>query len=288
MIDLLEKWGYDVRHDIMDTKHHGIPQSRPRFYLVAIHRRFQGQPFEFPPPVEAEPIEAFLDDHVGAPGRAEVQADTGPWSVLQKGVARLRAKGHNDEMETCCIDVFSTSAWSSAMVRCSPCLTASRCKQGGHFVSTRKGLMTRSELCRLQCIPEHRFRPELINVPDKSFKHAVGNAMSANVLARVLAHALRASNLVPQDIEPPMRFSELLRRGVACAPADGVACAPADGVACAPAIGVACAPASRVVSATANGVASARGLSRGILSSDGGACAPARKRRRTKTSDKAK
>ena len=62
MVSLLEGWGYHVAHRILDTRKQGIPQSRPRFYLVGIQRRAMAHQFDFPEDIDPEPIEDFLDD----------------------------------------------------------------------------------------------------------------------------------------------------------------------------------------------------------------------------------
>ena len=62
MVSLLEGWGYHVAHRILDNRKQGIPQSRPRFYLVGIQRRARAHQFDFPEDIDPEPIEDFLDD----------------------------------------------------------------------------------------------------------------------------------------------------------------------------------------------------------------------------------
>lgn len=208
MVSLLKNWGYVVTHRVLDTRKQGIPQSRPRFYLVGILRRAMTADFDFPADIDPEPIEAFLDEEDQRPPLKDA-----PMKVCKEGLQRLVEKGKagDPSQETCCVDVFSTQAWSASMKGISPCLTATRCKQGGHFVSTRRGLMTRSEMCRLQGIPPGRFRPELIGISETHFLQAVGNAMSANVLARLFAHVLSAANLSAQSLDPPTGFAAKLR-----------------------------------------------------------------------------
>ena len=53
--------------------------------------------------------------------------------------------------------------------------------------------------CAVQAIPPHRFDfDERAGVSRKGFLHAIGNTMSANVLARVLGRALHAAGLTPE------------------------------------------------------------------------------------------
>ena len=88
------------------------------------------------------------------------------------------------------------------MERCSPCLTATRCCQGGHYITMHKHMVTGDEMCRLQATPPHRFDFERAGVSRKDFLHAIGNAMRTNVLARVLGRALHAAGLTQRLREP--------------------------------------------------------------------------------------
>ena len=54
----------------------------------------------------------------------------------------------------------------------------------------------------MQAIPPHRFDFERAGVSRKDFLHAIGNAMSANALARVLGRALHAAGLTQRLREP--------------------------------------------------------------------------------------
>ena len=66
---------------------------------------------------------------------------------------------------------------------------------GGHFLLRFGRTMTEKEMCRLHGIPDMRIDYVEAGVPKAKFLHAVGNAMSSNVLARVLARALPAVGL---------------------------------------------------------------------------------------------
>ena len=58
--------GYVVHSEVIDTKKHGIPQSRPRFYVVAVRQSCVEVPFEYPRPTSSASLARFLDlDNVG-------------------------------------------------------------------------------------------------------------------------------------------------------------------------------------------------------------------------------
>ena len=88
------------------------------------------------------------------------------------------------------------------MEHCSPCLTATRGCHGGYYITMHKRMMIGGEMCRLQATPPHRFDFERAGISRKDFLHAIGNAVSANVLARVLGRALYAAGLTQRLREP--------------------------------------------------------------------------------------
>lgn len=187
MLEELDKWGYKVYHKVLNTKTQGLPQSRPRFYLVAL-LHLKGTRFKFPREVEPVPLRKLLERPKAKP---IMNKPLGPKAekIVQRAVEKLKAGGFKGADEAI-VDIGCSAAWSSVMPGCSPCLTASRCKSlGGHYLLRRERMMTEKEVCRLQGIPDSRINYVRANVRKSVFLHAVGNAMSSNVLARVLARA---------------------------------------------------------------------------------------------------
>ena len=48
---------YNVYHQILDTKDHGIPHSRKRLYIVGIQKSFDRGDFAFPEKIPCAPFE---------------------------------------------------------------------------------------------------------------------------------------------------------------------------------------------------------------------------------------
>lgn len=196
MIEHLQCWGYATRWKVLDTKSQGLPQSRPRFYLVAIFGSAAG--FHFPPCIEPAPLGSLLEGRGAAPAvgkplrAAEMQR-------VQAARQKLESKGHLPEACDGVVDVGSSAKWSSVMRGCSPCLTASRAKTGGHYLLTFQRRMTEKEVCRLQGIPDGRFDYLAAGVTQRQFLQAVGNAMTSAVVARIFARALPVANLAQPD-----------------------------------------------------------------------------------------
>ena len=209
MIEHLRNWGYEVYWKVLDTKTQGLPQSRPRFYLVAIRAWFNlnANTFNFPPPIEAVPLGRLLEGRdaaaAGKPLRfAQMQR-------VQAARVKLESAGYLPEATDAVVDVGSSAKWSHVMRGCSPCLTASRAKTGGHYLVAKRRLMTEREM---QGIPDGRFDYEMAKVSQSKFLHAVGNAMSSNVVARILARALPAAGLNRGRILVEPEADALLKR----------------------------------------------------------------------------
>ena len=206
MVNQLEQCGYDVHFDILNTKEQGLPQSRPRFYLVALLscKATKSKSFNFPLPIDPVPLVRLLE----APGATPAMTHEGKARDRILGhvkVARqkLEAKGILPEACDAVIDVGASPAWGHVMTDCSPCLTAQRCMRvGGHYLLRFNRTMTEKEVCRLQGIPDSRVDYVRAGVSKAKFLQAVGNAMSSNVLARVLARALPAAGLA-EGLTPP-------------------------------------------------------------------------------------
>lgn len=62
IIDLLEKTGYDVYYQVLDSQYHGVPQMRERIYFVGIKKDIKHYPFEFPAPSRSQFIDYYLSD----------------------------------------------------------------------------------------------------------------------------------------------------------------------------------------------------------------------------------
>ena len=212
----LKRLRYSLSHRVINTKDHGIPQSRPRTYLVGVRRDIKVAKFRFPDAIPAEPVDLFLDDNdkltkscrrqVVLPKTSNTQA------VLNRAYNILKEKGARPAQDPCFVETGASLAWSSVMIGTSPCLTATRCGNGGHFMTHRRRLMTVSEMCRLQGLPPNRINYRQAKVSSKVFARAVGNMMSVNVLQRILPALLKSAGLLEASghLEAPTVFSHRL------------------------------------------------------------------------------
>ena len=195
----LRSLGYDIKYKLVNTKDHGIPHSRPRTYLVGVRRDIKVMKFRFPRPIPEEPIDRFLDNDDGmtssCAARVRLHLSKHVNGVLKRAYRILKKKGADPAADPCFVDTGASLKWSSVMVGRSPCLTATRCASGGHFMTHRGRLMTISEMCRLQGLPPDRINYMKANISAKKFATAIGNMMSVNVLQRIIPPLLNSAGL---------------------------------------------------------------------------------------------
>jgi len=185
---------YTIHHQILDTKEHGVPQSRRRIYFVGIKKSIDRGTFKFPKPVKRLSIEAFLDPKQGKVDGTmlpPVKQGTARANVI-KALQELQAKGHDPFNEPWIIDCDSSMARMKYVKDVTPCMTCSR--GGGHWVTNRGRRMNKTEMMRLQGMitTEEGFK---VAVSECQLGKQIGNAMSVNVLERLFARLLPAAGL---------------------------------------------------------------------------------------------
>jgi DNA (cytosine-5)-methyltransferase 1 len=189
---------YVVSHRIVNTADWGVPHHRQRVYILCLWSATMdpSAPFMWPRPSRAatrQPLNDLLEARRGGP--ADVAA-LGPATRarLEAYLQQLRSQGHNPDTETWIVDVFGTRC--HGMLDQCPCLTRSRAGAGGHWVTNRSRLLTLTEMLRLQGISP-KIRRE--GISDRQVGLMVGNAMSVNVLERILVRLLPAVGLIARS-----------------------------------------------------------------------------------------
>jgi len=188
---------YNVYSKIMDTKEHGIPQSRRRIYFVGISKRHDDGTFSFPDPVTRPSIELFLDP---PESRKVVQGSLPPThqttahTNVRRALKELSASGCDPLKVSYLVDCDSSGYRMKWLKEVSPCITCSR--GAGHWVTSRGRRLTKAEMMRLQGMKPDKFK---VAVSQCQLGKQIGNAMSANVLERLFVQALPAAGLVARN-----------------------------------------------------------------------------------------
>ena len=211
IISLIESYGYKVWWKVLNTMDYGIPQHRKRLYLVAIKNEAIKRNFQFPSKTQCLPLNLLLEPP-GFPGRLRPPSTKRSKHIKKKALKQLKAKNIIPCPHTpCVIDVNASKRFASKMARVSPSLTATRCTQNGHYIALRKGMMRLEEMCRLQGFHPSCIEESLDFLKQKHseahalrvLKHAIGNAMSVNVLMAIMSQLLPCAGLVSNRMDQP-------------------------------------------------------------------------------------
>lgn len=174
---------YHIVHRVLNTKDHGLPQNRPRLYIVGIRkdRLRNADEFQFPEP---ESLQTTVSDLMDGTVPPAAQQDLTPnmRAVLRNRLAR---KGVSQSTKENYIVNLGNAArgFGTAMKEICPCLMAN----AHRYYSTRyRRFLTGREHLRLQGFPD-----TFVTLPhERTTKKQAGNSMSVNVLIRIFQNLL--------------------------------------------------------------------------------------------------
>lgn len=188
---------YHVDWKVLDTQEHGVPQSRPRVYIVGVLKTVLPKNFEsfpWPEPLPMLSIEPLLEEAERKPTMKDLpsKSPTTPYKGV-KEVMTAPQKAKKDPLSrTFLIDVDASPNFRSYMEDRVMCMTKSR--PCGYWISSRGRRMNVDEMLRLQGM-ERCFEQV---VTDKVLGAQIGNAMSQNILERLFIRLLPFAGLVPK------------------------------------------------------------------------------------------
>jgi DNA-cytosine methyltransferase len=182
---------YAVDWKVLDTQDHGVPQSRPRVYIVGIRKDRQRSEISFPEPLPRVSIESFLDPVDSAPTMKDLPSERSKTARrnVEHTLEKLTLGGERPLLKTFVIDHGSSARRCGVMEDKVMCITKSRPK--GHWITSRGRTMNLDEM--LRCQGMERCFTQLTT--DRQLGIMIGNAMSQNVLERLLIRVLPAAGL---------------------------------------------------------------------------------------------
>lgn len=204
---------YEVKWQILNTEDHGVPQSRPRIYIVGVRRDCKKSEFTFPEPLPRVSLDSALDKVKVKPTLADLppKSSTTACKNVRAVVKKLTREGASPLTNTYTVDVDASPHFCGVMKDRSMCMTKSRAK--GFWVTSRGRRMNLDEMLRCQGM-ERSFKQV---VSDRVLGAQIGNAMSQNIIERLFISLLPAAGLVQQDF--PLRDRWALAAKGAKAPA---------------------------------------------------------------------
>ena len=193
---------YFVTWRILNAVDFGIPQSRPRLFIVGLLRSalssdFPGFPWPKAKNQEPLPLERFLC------GGAGVLKHT--WSKnsrlgqqIQKGEENIRNNGSNPQQEIFTVDAQSGRNPPATTRNRVPCLTRARAGGGGYFLTRRdlRRFLCVEEVLNLQGLPV-TFRASGLKagLSDRQIGLMAGNAIPTNVLTLLFSRMLHLTGM---------------------------------------------------------------------------------------------
>ena len=193
--ELSKAGSYNIAWNVLNTNSHGVPQHRPRVYIVCIRKDIDQGTFTWPEPLGAARrpgVDRFLDSRKTEPKltkefapdkkRASDIFDSKMEELIDKGLQPLR--------KPYLFDIGQGKAYSTPMHDTCPCLMTVSSMWISHYGRT----LNLAEKCRLQGMDPRRLE---VVVSDAEFAKQLGNAMSVNIIERILVAALPTAGLTP-------------------------------------------------------------------------------------------
>ncbi len=197
IVQTLRDADYDVHHAVLNTASHGIPQVRLRLFFVCIRRAALKAPFTWPAPLPRTiPLRKLLggDPRHDGPLRSYLPPLSLPSARENVRLALQRLLQKRPKMSPLdhdiVVDIGCTARFANYKVDCFPTITAERAANFGWWLVRHGRRIDLPDLLKLQGIPADFFDFEGAGVSKQRVAHMCGNAMSVNVLERLLPKVL--------------------------------------------------------------------------------------------------
>ena len=208
IVNALELANYEVMSAVLDTSEHGLPQARRRLYIVGLRRDAKTKAFSWPEPLpKFVPVSKLLsyapaetsDASVPPAGRARDNVI----AALQKHKVKL-PRFNLQNIDEFVVDVGCSVSRRSYMVNRFPAITSTRAAlaTGGWWRVKMRRASCLEDYLLLQGIPTNYFNLERCGVSRARLSHMCGNAMSVNVLERLLIKVLASIGIFPSHPKP--------------------------------------------------------------------------------------
>ena len=161
---------YNIYYKILNTKNFGIPQNRPRIYIIGIKKSRQKKKFIFPEPkLYKYNMNDYLSDN-----------NDNKYRRITPHMKNIIKRSKVNEKENWLINVNSSlPEFSTKMKDLSPCLLAGN---SAFYITSKKRKITEREALMLQGFPNNL---NFNDIPQSQIYKFAGNSMSVNVIAHL-------------------------------------------------------------------------------------------------------
>ena len=190
---------YRVFWRLLNSQNHGVPQHRPRVYVIGLRKDAQVCKFKWPAKTQQTDLGLFLRTQMQDwPGQAAPPRPMSKTNArnLALGLQTLRQDGLNPEATDAVIDIGHGRKGKVAMMigRC-PAITRTRAATQDYYLTSMRRRLSESELMSLQGLKPHEAKI-FHGISRRQKMMMVGNGMTINVLTGVLRQSLRATGLI--------------------------------------------------------------------------------------------
>ena len=203
LLDQITQFGYTCKWQVLNTMEYGLPQHRPRWYMLAIRTDvLRTRPADIPwfpaPYPSMVPLASLVTRLPKAQWAAVPTTEPGRSNTLH-AYQRCDNDGVNPFKVPVIVDVGASEKFRSHRVQACPCITKSRASQLGYWCSTKGGRLTVQELALLQGFMPTTIKWKSFGISDKKFAGCLGNAQSLNVVVALLPHALYMAKIIDKQ-----------------------------------------------------------------------------------------
>eukprot|EP00438_Fugacium_kawagutii_P026543 Skav227900 [mRNA] locus=scaffold4087:195308:196270:+ [translate_table: standard] len=175
---------YNLHYEVMNSINHGLPQSRPRIYIVGL--QYEKRKFTWPNAEPKPSLENFLQGH--SDSKPEFPTSK---SELKQLLARMTYLKNNgmEVRSNAVVDLgYGFESESVVLDQC-PCLTRSHCRSNSYFSLRHLRKLRLPEYLKLQGIPADRLSIPA-GVDECHVREMCGNAFSVPVIAKIVDRML--------------------------------------------------------------------------------------------------
>ena len=182
---------YEVHWTVLDTSvHGGLPQHRPRLYIVGVLRKNMCEPFDWPAPsTRIRNLSEVLKGDVGSLDDIDSLPETKRVNVMT-GMMKIAEMAHDPTTTEAIINIGGTKP--EFMIQRCPCLTKNRCADSAFYSTKRLRVLSIEEMMALQGVNAEVFAGWDDVLSARMMGGIVGNAMSKSVLQRVMIKLFRS------------------------------------------------------------------------------------------------
>ena len=203
---------YRLTWKVVDALHCGVPQSRPRLFIVGLSKALASRrlwPIQQPLPT----LDQFLDEHVEGqiPQMPSTRAEQRNYLACVHTILRNGHKLNAPYIADLATNFGKSSDGNAnVMYQRSPCLTRGHAGANSFYSRGRK--LTLREYFRLQGFPDNRIEAPP-GVSERQLRCMVGNSICVPAIAAIIDRALYSTGLTASPINFTPGSGEAGNRG---------------------------------------------------------------------------